>query len=141
MTAPAPLSQAGPRPVLSPDTTATSLDAPGEARAFLHLSAIRAWQAIAEGQAVPEIDPLGLYQDLRDAFTTGNGVSPVEQLIDAWYDQARQCGIIVNDEHGNLRREVDDAITRAVVASIWFGITAGYLTLTGTYRIPGEFLQ
>jgi hypothetical protein len=36
---------------------------------------------------------------------------------------------------------VDDAITRTVTAAIWFGITTGYLTLTGTYRIPRKFLH
>jgi hypothetical protein len=33
-----------------------------------------------------------------------------------------------------------DAITRTVTAAIWFGITTGYLTLTGSYRIPRKFL-
>ena len=73
---------------------------------------------------------------MHDAFTVGSGVSPVEQLIEGWYDLARQCGIAVHDERGDLRPEVDDAITRTVTAAIWFGVTTGYLTLPGTYRIP-----
>ena len=43
-------------------------------------------------------------------------------------------------EHGDLLPDVDDAITRTVTAAIWFGITTGYLTLTGSYHIPRKFL-
>lgn len=140
VTAPAPLPVAGPRSAPSPGAASSGPDLPEETRGFLHLSAIRAWQAIADGRPVPEIDPLALHPDICEAFTDGNGTSPVEQIIGDWYDQARQCGITVNDEHGNLRPGIDDAITRAVVASVWFGITTGYLTLAGSYRIPRRFL-
>lgn len=116
------------------------LNTANEARDFLHLSAIQAWQAIASGQPAPAIDPLALQQEICDAFTAGNGISPVEQLVEDWYDLARQCGITVHEEHGDLRSDVDDAITRAVIASIWFGITAGYLALTDSYHIPRKFL-
>jgi hypothetical protein len=64
------------------------------------------------------------------------GPPPTSSLIEDWYDLARQCGITVHDEHGDLRPDIDDAITRTVTAAIWFGITTGYLTLTGTYYIP-----
>ena len=77
---------------------------------------------------------------MYDTFTTGNGASPVEQLIEDWYDLARQCGIRVHDEHGDLRPEVDAAITRTVTAAIWFGITTGYFALTGSYHIPRKYL-
>ena len=46
----------------------------------------------------------------------------------------------MHDEHGHLRPEVDAAITRTVTAAIWFGITTGYLTLTGSYHIPRKYL-
>lgn len=36
--------------------------------------------------------------------------------------------------------DVDDAITHTVTAAIWFGITTGYLTLTGSYHIPRKYL-
>jgi hypothetical protein len=110
------------------------------ARDCLHLAAIEAWQAIAEGRPAPAIDPLALYQDIHDTFTGGSGISPVEQLIEDWYDQARQCGITVDGADGDLRPDIDDAITRTVIASIWFGITTGYLTLAGNYHIPRRFL-
>jgi hypothetical protein len=81
-----------------------------------------------------------MFQVMHDAFTADSGVSPVEQLVEDWYDQARQCGITVNDENDDLRPGIDDAITRTVIASIWFGITTGYLTLAGSYHIPRRFL-
>jgi hypothetical protein len=77
---------------------------------------------------------------MYDTFTTGNGAFPVEQLIEDWYDLARRCGITVHDGHGDLLPEVDTAITRTVTAAIWFGITTGYLTLTGSYHIPRKYL-
>jgi hypothetical protein len=36
--------------------------------------------------------------------------------------------------------EAWQAITRTVTASIWFGITTGYLTLAGSYQVPRRFL-
>jgi hypothetical protein len=57
-----------------------------------------------------------------------------------WYELARQCGIRVHDEHGDIRPDIDEAITRTVIAAIWFGITAGYLTMTGAYHIPRKYL-
>lgn len=119
----------------------TELNAAKEARDILHLRAIEAWQAIASSRPAPDLDldPY-VFQIMHEAFTIGSGVSPVEQLIDDWYDLARQCGITVNDENGDLRADIDDAITRTVIASIWFGITTGYFTLTGRYNIPRKFL-
>jgi hypothetical protein len=77
---------------------------------------------------------------MYDTFTAGNGASSVEQLIEDWYDLARQCGITVHDGHGGLLPEVDAAIARTVTAAIWFGITTGYLTLTGSCHIPRKYL-
>jgi len=52
---------------------------------------------------------------------------------------ARQHGIPVEDEHGDLLPGVDDAITNTVSA-IRFGVTTGYLTLAGRYHISRRFL-
>ncbi len=46
----------------------------------------------------------------------------------------------MHDRHGDLLPEVDTAITRTVTAAIWFGITTGYLTLTGSYHVPRKYL-
>lgn len=96
---------------------------PTEARDLLHLAAIEAWQALANGEPTPDIDPLALQQAVYEAFTAGNSISPVEQLREDWSGLARRCGILVDDEHGDLLPDVDDAITRTVTAAIWFGIT------------------
>jgi hypothetical protein len=116
------------------------LPPPAEARDILHLAAIEAWQALASGEPAPGLDPVALFQVMHDTFAVGNGISPVEQLIEDWYELARQCGINVNDEHGDLRPDIDQAITRIVTAAIWFGITTGYLTLAGSYYIPRRYL-
>jgi hypothetical protein len=113
---------------------------PAEPRDLLHLAAIEAWQALASGRPAPVLDPAVLYQVMLDAFTVGTGISPVEQLIEDWYDLARQCGITVHDKHADLRPDIDDAITRTVTAAIWFGITTGYFALTGSCHIPRKYL-
>jgi hypothetical protein len=110
------------------------------ARGYLHLAAIEAWQAIAHGRPAPDMDSTELFQELHDLFAPGTRITPVEQLIEDWYELARQCGINVNDQDGELRPDIDAAITRIVVASIWFGITTGYLTLAGSYQVPRRFL-
>jgi hypothetical protein len=110
---------------------------PDDPRDILHLAAIRAWQALASGKPAPVLDPQGLEEAISEAFTAGNGISPVDQMCSDWLEMADRCGIPVHDAHGDLRPEVDEAITRTVTAAIWFGITTGYLTLTrGRYRVP-----
>jgi hypothetical protein len=111
---------------------------PTEARDLLHLCAIQAWQALASGQPAPSLDP-DLEQEIYEAFATSDG-HQVDQLCEGWLDLARQCGITVDDEHGNLLPDVLDAISHTVSAAIWFGLTTGYLTLTGSYHIPRKFL-
>ena len=46
----------------------------------------------------------------------------------------------MHDKHADLRPDIHDAITRTVTAAIWFGITAGYLALTGNCHIPRQYL-
>jgi len=75
---------------------------------------------------------------MLDVFGADSAISRVGQLIDDWHELARKCGITVTDEDDELRPDTDQAITRTVTASIWFGITTGYLTLTGSYGIPGR---
>jgi hypothetical protein len=111
---------------------------PTEPRDFLHLSAIRAWQALASGQPAP--DPEDLEQAIYDAFVTSDGRNHVDQFCDDCLEVARQCGIAVADEHGDLLPDVLDAISHTVSAAIWFGLTTGYLTLTGSYHIPRRLL-
>ena len=113
---------------------------PDNPRDFLHILAIDAWQALSRHQPAPDMDPSFLFQEMIDVFGADQGTSPVERLIDDWYDLARQCGINVNDEHDELRPDIDEAITRTVTAAVWFGITAGYLTLAGSYSTPRRLM-
>jgi hypothetical protein len=107
---------------------------------FLHLSAIRTWQALAGGWPAPNLDPAGLEQAIDEAFVTSDGRSQVDQLCEGWLDLARQRGLAVEDQDGDLRSDVLDAITHTVSAAIWFGLTTGYLRLTGRYSIPRKFM-
>lgn len=69
---------------------------PTQARDLLHLSAIQAWQALANGQPAPDLDP-DLEQAIYEAFATGEG-HQVDQLCESWMELAHQCGIAVDDE-------------------------------------------
>jgi hypothetical protein len=115
-------------------------DGDTELRDFLHLSAIRTWQALAGSRPAPDLDPADLEQAIDEAFVTSDGRSQVDQLCEGWLDLARQCGLAVEDQDGDLRPDVLDAITHTVSAAIWFGLTTGYLRLTGRYTIPRKFL-
>lgn len=111
---------------------------PQDPRDFLHLCAIHAWQAIASGQPAPDLDPADLEQEISDAF---GGNSPVDQLCEDWLKAARQRGITVDDEHGEILFDVLETISDTVTAAIWFGLTTGYMTITGScYNIPRKFL-
>ena len=108
------------------------------ARDILHLTAIQAWQALARGKPAPDLDT-DLEQIILEAFVTSDG-HQVDQLCNDWLDRARHCGLAVEDQNGELRPDVLDAISHTVSAAIWFGLTAGYLTLTGRFTIPRKFL-
>jgi hypothetical protein len=112
---------------------------PDNPRDLLHLSVIQAWQALASGRPVPDLDP-DLEQDIYEVFVTSDGQYQVDQLCEGWLELARQRGLAVDDEHGDLLPDVLDAISHTVSAAIWFGLTTGYLTLTGSYHIPRKFL-
>jgi hypothetical protein len=100
-----------------------------------------AWQGCGQsGRPAPDLDPAALEQAINEAFVTSDGRSQVDQLCEGWLDLARQCGLAVEDQDGNLRSDVLDAITHTVSAAIWFGLTTGYLRLAGKYSLPCKFL-
>ena len=108
---------------------------PDNPRDLLHLSAIRTWQALA-GRPTPDIDLTDLEQAIYEGFVTSDSWHPVDQLCERWLDLASQCGLAVDDEQGDLpRTDMLDAISHTISAAIWFGLTTGYLTLTGRYTI------
>ena len=96
---------------------------PDNPRDLLHLSVIQAWQALASGRPVPDLDPAALEQTIYEAFVTSDGQYQVDQLCEGWLELARQCGLAVDDEHGDLLPDVLDAISHTVSAAIWFGLT------------------
>jgi hypothetical protein len=113
---------------------------PDNARDFLHLAAIGAWQAIASGRSAPGIDPVVLCQEMDEAFKDSDGTHLTDQFYCRWETIADRHGFPVHDEHGDLLPEVDDEVTGLITAAIWFGITTGYLTLAGSYQVPRRFL-
>jgi hypothetical protein len=114
---------------------------PDNPRDLLHLSAIRTWQALAGGWPAPDLDLADLEQAIYEGFVTSDSWHPVDQLCERWLDLASQCGLAVDDEQGDLpRTDMLDAISHTISAAIWFGLTTGYLTLTGRYTIARKFL-
>ena len=93
--------------------------------------------------AVPSVQPVpgaaGRAGGQAPGFRDGER-DHVDQLCEEWLELARGRGIPVHDKHGDLLPDVDDAITHTVSAAIWFGLTTGYLSLTGSYHIPRKFL-
>jgi hypothetical protein len=79
-------------------------------------------------------------QEADGSDLPGLRVSPVIVGGPIRWELARQCGIAVDDEYGDLLPGVLDATSRTVSQAIWFGLTTGYLTLTGSYYIPRKFL-
>jgi hypothetical protein len=100
---------------------------PEDPRDLLHLLAIEAWRALASGQPAPGLDPAVLEQEICDAF---GGSSPVDELCDDWLEAARERGITVDDEDGEILPDVLDIISRALTAAFWSGLTTGHFTIT-----------
>jgi hypothetical protein len=110
---------------------------PDNARGYLHLAAIGAWQAIACRRPAPDMGPSVLFREMPDVFGAGSAISPpVGQLIGEWWELAPERGIAVAGGDEGLRPGIGQAITRTVTASIWVGVTTGCLTLTGGQGIP-----
>jgi hypothetical protein len=99
-----------------------------EARDFLHLRAVRAWRALASGQPAPALDPATLEQGIYDAF---GGDSPVHELCDDYLNAARQRGITVDGEDGEILPDVLDIISTVITAAFWSGLTTGHHAIAG----------
>jgi hypothetical protein len=113
---------------------------PEDQRDLLRLVTIRTWQALADGRPAPGLDPTDLQQAIYQAFAAGDGWHPVDRLCEGGLDLAPQCGLAVDDAANLPRPDVLDAIGHTAKAAIWFGLIAGYITLTGRYTIPRKFL-
>lgn len=111
---------------------------PLSARDFLHLNAIDAWASAAAGKRPSRIDPRFWYQQMHEAFETGDGTGNLlDQFHYHWEHIALRHGFTIRDERGGLLPGAHDAITGLITSAIWFGITTGHFTVTGgEYRIP-----
>jgi hypothetical protein len=49
---------------------------PDNARDYLHLAAIEAWQAITYRRPAPDMGPSILFREMLDVFGTGGAISP-----------------------------------------------------------------
>jgi hypothetical protein len=105
---------------------------------FLHLLAIDAWRALASGQAAPGLDPVFLGQEIRDAF---GGTSPVDELCDEWLEAARERGLTVEDEDGDILPAVIQTIMPVLTAAFWSGLTTGHHAIAGgRYFVPRKLM-
>jgi hypothetical protein len=111
---------------------------PQDPRDFLHLLAIDAWRALASGQPVPGLDLVFLGQEIRDAF---GGSSPVDELFDEWLEAAREGGIAVEDEDGDILPAVTQTIMYVLTAAFWSGLTTGHHAIAGgRHFIPRKLM-
>lgn len=108
--------------------------APEDPRDFLHLLAIRAWQALAAGRPAPAIDPMILSTEIDAAF---DGDSPVYQLCDDWLNAAREHGLTVDGADGELLDAVTLTLVPVIAQAFWAGLTVGHHAIAGgTHFVP-----
>ena len=111
---------------------------PQDPRNFLHLCAIQAWRALASGQPAPALDPVVLEQEISDAF---GGNSPLDQLCEDWLEAARERGITVDDEDGDILPDIIRTISPVITAAFWSGLTTGHFTIAGgRYVVPRKLM-
>jgi hypothetical protein len=111
---------------------------PQDPRDFLHLLAIRAWRALATGQPAPGVDPIILATEISAAF---GGDSPVDQLCDDWLNAARERGITVDSEDGEILDAIIETIMPVITAAFWSGLTTGHHAIAGgRYFVPRKLM-
>jgi hypothetical protein len=133
------LSACGPASV--PEQARESADRPflpEDPRDCLHLLAIQAWCALASGQSAPDLDPGALDQEISEAF---GGDSPLDRLCDDWLNAARERGILVDGEDGEILPSVLDTLMPVLAAAFWSGLTTGHHAIAGgSYRVPRRLM-
>lgn len=113
-------------------------DPPEDPRDFLHLLAVEAWRALASGQPAPGVDPVVLATEISAAF---GGDSPVDQLCDDWLNAARERGIAVDGEDGEILEAVIETIMPVITAAFWSGLTTGHHAIAGgRYFVPRKLM-
>jgi hypothetical protein len=109
---------------------------PDDPRECLHLFAVRAWRCLASGQPAPALDLTALGQGIYEAF---GGDSPVDELCDEWLNAARQRGITVDGEDGEILPDFLETISQVITAAFWSGLTTGHYAITREFSTPHKF--
>jgi hypothetical protein len=107
-----------------------------EARGYLRLNASRAWHALATGQPAPAPDLAAIDQAVYDTF---HGDSPINELCDDYFNAAREHGIAVEGEDGQVLPGVLDTVSQVITAAFWSGLTTGHYAITRRFSTPGKF--
>jgi hypothetical protein len=109
---------------------------------YLYLSVIQTWVALSEDSPAPTLGRQDLHEAIYSEFRTHDGQHHVDRLCDEWLAAAREIGLAVEDDDGDLLPDVCEAITHTVSEAIWFALTEGYATMTGgRYDVPHRFLS
>jgi hypothetical protein len=65
------------------------------------------------------------------------GTSPIDELCENWLEAAREHGITVDDEHGDILLAT---VIPVVTAAFWSGLTTGHYAITRECSAPRRFL-
>jgi hypothetical protein len=84
-----------------------------------------------------DMDLVVLATEIDAAF---GGDSPLDQLCEDWLNAAREHGITVDDEDGEILSAVICTISPLITAAFWSGLTTGHYTITGQVFTPRKFL-
>jgi hypothetical protein len=61
------------------------------------------------------------------------GSSPIDELCEDWLNAARERGITVDDENGDILLAT---VIPAITAAFWSGLTTGHYAITREYSTP-----
>jgi hypothetical protein len=109
-------------------------DPPEDPRDFLHLLAVEAWRALASGQPAPGVDPIALDHGLSAAC---GGSSLIDELCESWLEAARERGIAVDDENGDILLAT---VIPVITAAFWSSLATGHYAITRECSTPRRFL-
>ena len=83
---------------------------------------------MASGQPAPGVNLVILATEISAVF---GGDSPVDELCDDWLNAARERGITVDGEDGEILDAVIETVMPALLAAFWSGLTTGHHAIAG----------
>lgn len=85
------------------------------------------------------MDPAALEEEINEAF---GGYSPLYQLCDDWLNAARERGVRVDDEDGEILSSVMETIMPVLTRAFWSGLTTGHHAIVGgRYFVPRQLMS